>query len=120
MLCPTGQPELPGGPERLREEQLPRFLDALRLVTDSLSTTLDHALRERGGVQEVRRRSAGHPTHFTIGLDVVFGSSSGSYSLTLGARKVGAYVVQSEQCHVTSGGGRRRGALVRRRGRPLG
>lgn len=79
------------------------FLDALRLVTDSLSTTLDHALRARGGVQEVRRRSAGHPTHFTIGLDVLFGSSSGSYSLTLGARKGGAYVVQSEQCHVTSG-----------------
>ncbi|HSB04808.1 MAG TPA: AAA family ATPase, partial [Thermodesulfobacteriota bacterium] len=33
------------------------FLDALRLVTESLSTSLEHALRERGGINEVRRRS---------------------------------------------------------------
>ena len=32
------------------------FLDALRLVTDGLRTTLDHALRERSGIKEVRRR----------------------------------------------------------------
>ena len=40
------------------------FLDALRLVSESLNTSLEHALRERGGIKEVRRRSAGHPTHF--------------------------------------------------------
>lgn len=33
------------------------FLDALRFVTESLNTSLDHALRERGGIREVRRRS---------------------------------------------------------------
>jgi len=79
------------------------FLDALRLTSDSLQTTLDHALRDRGGVQEVRRRSAGHPTHFSIRLDFLFGSSSGSYAFTLGARKGGAYSVQSEECRIRSG-----------------
>ena len=76
------------------------FLDALRLVTDSLRTTLDHALRERGGVQEVRRHSAGHPTHFTVRLDFTFSYSVGFYSFRLGAVKGGAYEVQSEQCWV--------------------
>jgi len=38
------------------------FLDALRLVTESLNTSLEHALRERGGINEVRRRSSRHPT----------------------------------------------------------
>lgn len=31
------------------------FLDALRFVADSLRTSLDHALRDRGTIKEVRR-----------------------------------------------------------------
>jgi predicted ATPase len=31
------------------------FLDGLRFVTDGLRFSLDHALRDRGGIQEVRR-----------------------------------------------------------------
>jgi predicted ATPase len=45
------------------------FLDALRFVTDALRTSLDHALRGRGGIKEVRRRSGGHPTHFSLRLE---------------------------------------------------
>lgn len=45
------------------------FLDALRLVADALRNSLDHALRDRGGVSEVRRRSGGHPNNFGIRLD---------------------------------------------------
>ena len=45
------------------------FLDALRFVTDSLRGSLDNALRDRGGIAEVRRRSGGHPTHFGIRLE---------------------------------------------------
>ncbi|HEY9593177.1 MAG TPA: AAA family ATPase, partial [Spirochaetia bacterium] len=44
------------------------FLDALRLVAESLNQSLEIALRERGGIAEVRRRSAGHPTHFSVQL----------------------------------------------------
>jgi predicted ATPase len=42
------------------------FLDALRFIADSLNTSLEHALRDRGGIGEVRRRSAGHPTNFGV------------------------------------------------------
>src|SRR5215468_1085690 len=45
------------------------FLDALRFVADALRTSLDHALRDRGGINEVRRRSGGHPTHFGARLE---------------------------------------------------
>ena len=44
------------------------FIDALRFVADSLRATLDHALRDRGGINEVRRRGGGHPTHFVPGV----------------------------------------------------
>ncbi|MDP3294820.1 MAG: AAA family ATPase, partial [Nevskia sp.] len=42
------------------------FLDALHFVRDALSSSLDNAINERGGLSEVRRRSSGHPTHFGI------------------------------------------------------
>src|SRR5436853_1945700 len=45
------------------------FLDALRLVSESLRSSLDHALRDRGGIKEVRLRSGGHPTHFGLRLE---------------------------------------------------
>jgi predicted ATPase len=78
------------------------FLDSLRLVADSLRSSLDHALRDRGGVKEVRRRSAGHPTHFGVGLEFVLrGGVGGRYRFRVGALKHG-YEVQDEQCQVGS------------------
>ncbi|MDD9989650.1 MAG: AAA family ATPase [Spirochaetaceae bacterium] len=35
------------------------FLDALRFIADSLRFSIDHALRDRGGINDVRRRSGG-------------------------------------------------------------
>lgn len=77
------------------------FLDALRFVADSLRTSLDHALRDRGGIGEVRRRSGGHPTHFGIRLDFQLrDGSSGHYAFLVGARQRGGHEVQTEQCVV--------------------
>lgn len=77
------------------------FLDALRLVADGLRTSLDHALRDRGGVAEVRRRSSGHPNNFGIRIDFVLaGGTPGHFAFEVGARAGGAYVVQKEQCEV--------------------
>jgi predicted ATPase len=45
------------------------FLDALRFITDALSVSVEHALRDRGGINEVRRRSSGHPTHFGVRIE---------------------------------------------------
>ncbi|MCK8501477.1 MULTISPECIES: AAA family ATPase [Myxococcus] len=83
------------------------FLDALRLITDALRTSLDHALRDRGGVHEVRRRSSGHPTNFGIRIEFQLPSGeTGHLSFGVGARSHGDYVVQSEECAV--GGARYR------------
>jgi predicted ATPase len=76
-------------------------LDALRFVADSLRTTLDHALRERGGIAEVRRRSRGHPNHFGIKFNFALDEGiSGSYSFRIGARPGGGFEVQQEDCTI--------------------
>ena len=79
------------------------FLDALRFVTDSLRSSLEHALRDRGGINEVRRRSGGHPNHF--GLRLLFSLPSGEvghYAFRIGARPQGGFEVQDEECKVHS------------------
>ena len=76
------------------------FLDALRFVADAVRFSLDHALRDRGGINEVRRRSGGHPTHFGIRLDLQLAGATAHYAFTVGARPRGGYVVKREQCVV--------------------
>lgn len=78
------------------------FLDALRLVTDSLNSSLDHALRERGGIHEVRRRSSGHPTHFGMRVDFLLDGRPGYFAFDVGARTRGDFVVTREACQLDS------------------
>lgn len=80
------------------------FLDALRMTSDALNTTLDHALRERGGLKEVRRRSTGHPTHFRIELNFLSADYMGTYSFQIAAVKGGDFRVSHEDCSVSSTG----------------
>lgn len=87
------------------------FLDALHLVRDALSGSLDNALNERGGLSEVRRRSSGHPTHFGIRLEFVLPrGDSGHYAFNVGALKGGGYEVQTEECAIS---GRGKGPMYR-------
>jgi predicted ATPase len=74
------------------------FLDALRFTSDSLRGSLDNALRDRGGIAEVRRRSGGHPTHFGVRLEFRLPSAEGHYAFRIGARSKGSYEVQTEEC----------------------
>jgi predicted ATPase len=77
------------------------FLDAFRFVSESLRTSLDHALRGRGTIKEVRRRSGGHPSHFSIRLDFLLpGGDSGHYSFRVGAKPEGSFEVQTEECRI--------------------
>src|SRR3954447_5501491 len=77
------------------------FLDALRFVADALRTSLDHALRDRGGIKEVRRRSGGHPTNFGLRLEFALPTGeTGHYGFRIGAREQGGYEVQDEVCAV--------------------
>jgi predicted ATPase len=81
------------------------FLDALRFVADSLRFSIDHALRDRGGIREVRRRSSGHPTHFTIRLDFSLDDRSGYFAFLVGAKRRAGYHIQREECWVATSGG---------------
>jgi len=75
------------------------FLDALHLVRDALTSSLDNALAERGGLSEVRRRSSGHPTHFGIRLEFCLRSGvSGHYAFRVGSLPGRGYEVQTEEC----------------------
>ena len=81
------------------------FLDALRFVTESLRSTMDQALRERGGIKEVRRRSRGHPNHFSIELEMALpGGEQASYGFRVGAKPQGGFEVQEEKCRIGGNG----------------
>ena len=77
------------------------FIDALALVADSMNTTLEHALRDRGGIEEVRRKSSGHPTH--IGMRLEFrlpDDTTGFYAFEIAATKAADYAVKKERCYL--------------------
>jgi len=78
------------------------FLDMLRFVSEALRTSLDHALRERGTIKEVRRRSGGHPNHFSLRFDFTLPDGQvGHYAFRIGAKQGGGYEVQNEECKIT-------------------
>jgi len=76
------------------------FLDALRFVTESLETSVDHALRDRGGIAAVRRISTGHPRNFSIALQLHLPDHAVDYAFEIGSQPKGGFVVKSEQLMV--------------------
>ena len=78
------------------------FLDALRFVADALNSSLSHAMRDRGGINDVCRRSRGHPNHFSIRLEFVVlpEGFTGHYAFQIRKRPPGGYEVQTEECSV--------------------
>mgnify|MGYP005845202189 CR=1 FL=1 len=77
------------------------FLDALRFVADSLDTSLDHAIKARGGIDEVRRRSTGHPRNFLIEVELNLPDwKVALFSFEVAAREKGGFQVKREQLEV--------------------
>lgn len=80
------------------------FLDALRFVADALNHSLDHALRARGGIRDIRHRSPGSPNHFNIRLEFTLPNSvTGYYAFSIESRSRGRYAVQTEECRIQRG-----------------
>lgn len=93
------------------------FLDALRFVADGLQTSLDHAVKARGGIDEVRRRSTGHPRNVRIGLELeVDPDSVIRYGFEIAAREHGAFAVKQEQLRITNAAGETTGQYTTRDG----
>lgn len=77
------------------------FLDALRFVADSLQTSLDHAVRERGGIDAVRRRSGGHPHDFSIELELELEDRTRAcYAIKVGVRGRGGVQIKREMLRI--------------------
>jgi predicted ATPase len=77
------------------------FLDALRFVAESLNISLDHALRERGGIAEIQRRSSADSGYFGMRLEFTLSNGdSGHYAFRIGALPTGGSEVQQEECRV--------------------
>lgn len=90
------------------------FLDALRFVTDSLLTSLDHAIRDRGGIEAVRRRSTGHPRNVAIALEMELPDwHVAKYGFEIASKPRGGYFLKQERLTVYSpSGSREAGYLV--------
>lgn len=81
------------------------FLDALRFVVEGLETSLDHAIRSRGGIDSVRRRSTGHPHNVTIDLDLdLQDGRTAHYGFELAAQRNGGFIVRRESAEIGSSG----------------
>ncbi len=82
------------------------FLDALRFVVDGLQTSLDHAIKSRGGVDAVRRRSTGHPRNFAIELEIDLPEwKTATYGFEIGSQKAGGFFVKQERLKVIRASG---------------
>jgi len=79
------------------------FLDALRFVADGLRTSLDHAIKARGGIDSVLRRSTGHPRNFAIQLGLALpGGQEATYGFEVAAREKGGFIVKSERLQLSN------------------
>lgn len=82
------------------------FLDTLRFVAESLKGSLDHAVKARGGIDAVRRRSTGHPRNFAIELEMALPDwCEARYGFEIGARPRGGFVVKREYLKVSKANG---------------
>jgi predicted ATPase len=81
------------------------FLDAFRFVAEALRTTPEHALRERGGIGEVRRKSSGHPNNFGISMYLQLPNGQDAFfAFKIAASQNGGFIIQKESCRVNLGG----------------
>jgi predicted ATPase len=82
------------------------FLDALRLVADGLQTSLDHAIKSRGGIDAVRRRSTSHPRNFAIRLEMTLENwNEASFRFEVGSRHEGGFAVKEESLEIKTPAG---------------
>ena len=76
------------------------FMDALRFVADSINTSLDQALRVRGGIGLVQRKPMADGEPFGLRLQLELETCSGWYALAIRGRAGGGYEVCREECRV--------------------
>lgn len=77
------------------------FLDALRFVADALNTSLDQAIRVRGGIRDVCKRTdnpRNHHNYMSIHLEFALSNGAEGYYTFRIETRLSRYVVQTEEC----------------------
>lgn len=81
------------------------ILDALRFTTDALQNPLEFAMRERGGINEVRRRSLGsRPPNFSVEMQLSLPHASCTYAFRIAAVAGRKFSVDEERCEIRLNG----------------
>lgn len=75
-------------------------VDVLSFVRDAMHMGLSGAITDRGGIDAVRRWSAGRPYNVSIELDVVLGAGPGSYTFEITGDRREDFRVKSETAQV--------------------
>lgn len=78
------------------------LIDALRFVADAVRNTLEYAIRERGGIDQVRRKSlGGRPTHPAVAMNLRLPDGrSAKYWFKIAAVQGRGFRVDQEGCEV--------------------
>lgn len=76
------------------------FLDALAFAGDCVDTTPERALRLRGGVDDVRRRSGELPADITIRIDLVIDGTAGHHAFRIHVTGEGTWSISHEECRL--------------------
>ena len=80
-------------------------VDVLSFVRDAMHMGLSGAITDRGGIDAVRRWSAGRPYNVSIEIDVVFGMGPGSYAFEITGDRREEFRVKSEAAQVSTNRG---------------
>lgn len=78
------------------------FLDAFSFAADACSITLDTAIRNRGGLGSVRRKSAGHPNNFGMSFHFnLIDGRNGFFAFEVAALPDDRFEVKREKVHIS-------------------
>lgn len=76
------------------------FLDAMRFVAEALRTSLEEAVRSRGGIDQICRRGANEPPSFGMRIDFDVPLNEGFFAFDVEAERPAGFVVRHEECHL--------------------
>jgi len=76
------------------------FIDSLAFVAECLSSSIEMAFKNRGGIGAVRRRSGGHPYHIGLRLILELDEAVADYSFEIAAKPKERFHISHERCHV--------------------
>lgn len=78
------------------------FLDSFSFISDALNATLDTAIRNRGGISSVRRKSGGHPNNFGLSFFLNLpGHRNGFFAFEIAALPKEGFEVRKEVVRIS-------------------